>query len=90
LLRRGHFAPDRRLKFKLTRTVLAAAAMGVLLYVGQRALAEPLADGELARAAALAILVAGGLAAFAALALVLRAAEWADIRTRLPLTRRRA
>jgi putative peptidoglycan lipid II flippase len=90
LLRRGHFAPDQRLKFRLTRTVLAALGMGILLFAGQRLLAGPLADGEVARAGALVALVAGGLAAFAALALVLRAAEWADIRMRLPLTRRRA
>ena len=90
LHRRGYAAADARLKSKAPRILLAALGMAALLAVGQRLLAAPLADGEAARATALAVLVAAGLATFAALALALRAAEWRDIATRLPLTRRRA
>jgi putative peptidoglycan lipid II flippase len=90
LLRRGHFAPDARLKSKTWRICAAALVMATALVLGRTLLAAPLADGEIARALALTVLVAGGLATFGLLALALRAAEWRDIRSRLPLTRRRA
>jgi putative peptidoglycan lipid II flippase len=89
LRRRGHFAPDARLKSKTWRICIAALVMAAALVIGRHLLAAPLADGEVARALALAVLVAGGLAIFGALALALGAAEWADIRSRLPVTRRR-
>jgi putative peptidoglycan lipid II flippase len=89
LHRRGHFAPDARLKSKLWRIGVAALVMAAALVLGRELLAAPLADGEVARGLALAALVIGGLAVFGALALALRAAEWRDIRSRLPLTRRR-
>lgn len=78
LRRRGHLAPDRRLKTRLPRIAAASLAMAALLALGQGALAEWLAGGLAARAAALALLVGGGLAAFFAFAHLLGAVEAKD------------
>jgi len=83
LHRRGYFAADARLKSKIPRMVIASLGMAAVLLIGQRLLAAPLADGEAARAVALAVLVAAGLASFGVLALLTRAADWADVKSRL-------
>ncbi len=80
LHRRGFLSIDARLRRKLPRMVLASAAMAGLLALGAGALAAPLAGDEARRAMALALLVGGGLAAFALLALVSGAARPADLK----------
>ena len=93
LHRRNYFAADARLKSKVPRMVIASLGMAAVLWIGQRLLAAPLADGEAARAVALAVLVAAGLVGFGVLALLTRAADWADVKARLrprPPSRRRA
>lgn len=80
LMRRGHFAADARLRRAVPRTLLASAAMAVALWLVQDALSG-IADADAARAAVvLAVLVALGLAVFAAAAVVFGAARLADIK----------
>jgi hypothetical protein len=57
--------------------------MGALVFGLEHALAAPLAAGLVAKVAALAGLVGGGLVGFAALALLLGVADWRDLRRRL-------
>jgi ABC-type uncharacterized transport system permease subunit len=57
--------------------------MGVLLVIAEHVLAPALAGAPLLRMTALAALIAGGLAGFAALILVFGAADWADLKRRL-------
>jgi hypothetical protein len=54
--------------------------MAAILFIGATALEAMLAGGTAARGGALALLVAGGLVAYGALALAFRAAAPADIR----------
>jgi putative peptidoglycan lipid II flippase len=83
LHRRGHFALDSRARRVIPRIALAAIGMGVLLALGDRALAPAFAAPLLVRIAALTALIGGGTAAFAALALLFGAAEWSDLKRRL-------
>ena len=76
LHRRGHFALDRRARRSLPRMLAAALGMGALLLVLEPLLRPALAGGLVLRLGALAILVGGGLAAFALLALVLGVGPW--------------
>jgi putative peptidoglycan lipid II flippase len=62
------------------RASLAALLMALVVWSAARLLAAPLAGGEVARAAALAAIVAAGMAAYGALALTLGAARLADLR----------
>jgi putative peptidoglycan lipid II flippase len=79
LARRGHFHFDARSRANLPRIALATIGMGVVLVV-LRAMLEPaLAGSAMARLAALAGLVAAGLAAFMALALLLGIMRWRDL-----------
>ncbi len=87
LARRGHFVLDSRARRSIPRIAAAALGMGILLLVLERALAAPLAGVFAERLTALVILVAAGLAGFAALALLAGAADWRDLLRRL---RRRA
>lgn len=88
LVRRGHFRPDARLRRALPRIVLASAAMaGVLWFVFDRLSHVAGADPAL-RAAALAVLVALGLASFAVFALLFGAASRADLKRMLDRFRR--
>lgn len=80
LHRRGHLAPDERLRRRVPRLLAASGAMGVAL-----ALAHPLAAGWLAGAGArpwiaLAGLVLLGLGVFGLAAQALGAASLADLR----------
>ncbi|MBI4184027.1 MAG: murein biosynthesis integral membrane protein MurJ [Proteobacteria bacterium] len=68
LIRRRYLVLDRRLKSRLPRIALASAGMAALLLLATRLLAGALAGTLVARAGALALLVAGGLVAFALLA----------------------
>lgn len=83
LIRRGHFAFDRRLRRNLPRIVAAALGMGVMLIALRSALARPLAGPAPERVAALAALLAVGFASFAALALLLGVADWRELLRRV-------
>jgi putative peptidoglycan lipid II flippase len=87
--RRGYLEADARLKSKIPRMVLASAIMAAALLGAERFLTAPLHGNEAERGFALAVLVAIGLAVFALCALALKAAAWGDVKSRLPLTRRR-
>jgi putative peptidoglycan lipid II flippase len=83
--RRGHFVLDARARRSLPRMAGAAIGMGAALLLLERFLAHAFAGGLAARLGALALLVATGLAAFAALALVLGVAPWGEVKRRLRL-----
>lgn len=83
LARRGHLAPDRRLRGRLARMLAAAGVMAAVL-AGARLGLESTMDGSAAaRAAGLAALVLAGAAAYAAAALWLRAAAPGELRRAL-------
>jgi putative peptidoglycan lipid II flippase len=80
LFGRGHWLPDARLKRRLLRLALAAAAMALVLLPLAAAL-EPLLDrGVWPRVVALAVLTLSGMAAYGALSLLLRAVSVADLK----------
>jgi len=64
LKKRGYLELDRRLFRTLPRLGLAAAVLGVALWFGIKPLQVFLAQGELIRMAALAVLVGGGMALY--------------------------
>ncbi len=69
LVRRGFLKPDRRLRRRLPRMIAASAGMAVVLWALALALEMALEMGGM-RIAALAALVAAGLVAYGALAIV--------------------
>ncbi len=81
LHRRGWFALDSRLRRRLPRIALSAAAMALALAAAAAALAAPLGGGELARIGALAALVAGGLVLYGAAAHLSGATDLKEIKT---------
>jgi putative peptidoglycan lipid II flippase len=83
LHRRGYFAVDRQARRSLPRILLAALGMGALLLLLERLLASMLAGGLAVQLTGLALLVGGGLAGFAALALLFGVAEWQELKRRL-------
>jgi putative peptidoglycan lipid II flippase len=83
LRRRGHFALDARSQRSLPRILAAALGMGVLLLLLERLLAPGLGGPLALRCLALALLVTGGLAGFAALTFVFGAADWREVKRRL-------
>jgi putative peptidoglycan lipid II flippase len=83
LMRRGHFALDRRARRALPRIAAAALGMGALIVALETWLGPAFSGGILARLGALAFLVGAGFCAFAALAVVLGAAPWAEVKRRL-------
>ena len=83
LQRRGHFALDARARRAIPRIAGAAIGMGVLLALGERDFAPAFAATLVVRLLALAALIGGEIAAFAALALLFGAAEWSDLKRRL-------
>ena len=87
LARRGQWVPDARLKARVLRQAGAAAAMAVVLVLLLPRLAHLFADGEVSRVAALFILVAVGLLAYALAAWGLGAASPAELRTALARTK---
>jgi putative peptidoglycan lipid II flippase len=64
LRRRGYLVIDRKLKRTLPRLFLSAVGLGLALWFGIKPLEPYLRDGELVRAVALAVLVAGGLCVY--------------------------
>lgn len=80
LWRRGHLATDARLRTRLPRIVLAAAAMAAALW-GLHGWTAPWLDGgTVERVAALALLIAAGLAVYAGACLLVGAARPSDLR----------
>jgi len=80
LYRRGLLDPDWRLLQRLARVVLAAGLMAAGLWLGARGLETWLQRSDLAGVAALVVLVAGGIAAYAVLAQLLRATSLKEMR----------
>ncbi len=84
LLRRGHFALDRRARRALPRILLAALGMGALLLLLQQwALADAFAAGFAVKLLALIADIGAGMLGFALLALALGLADWRMIKARL-------
>ena len=83
LLRRGHFALDRRARRNLPRIGAAALGMGVVLALLRSALAPALTASAPFRISALAGLCGTGVGAFALLALALGVADWRGLWGRL-------
>jgi putative peptidoglycan lipid II flippase len=88
LHRRGQLGLDARFRARLPRMALATALMGLALWAGALALAEPLAMGDPARVAALAALVVGGAAVYGVAAQVSGAARVSELRAMLRRDRR--
>jgi putative peptidoglycan lipid II flippase len=88
LRRRGHFAPDDRLKLRVPRMAAAAAIMGAAVWALGQWFAKDLSPGDEIRrwSALLGIVGAGGLA-YVAVAQILGAADWRELRR---LLRRKA
>ncbi|MBV9859019.1 MAG: murein biosynthesis integral membrane protein MurJ [Alphaproteobacteria bacterium] len=80
LRRREHFRLDGRARANLPRIALAAAGMGLLLWLLKLALAGSLAGPLLQRIGALTAMVCAGLALFALLAIVFGVADWRLLR----------
>lgn len=83
LRQRAFLKMDAQLKRRLPRIVLAALLMAGVLALGQMALAGMLAGPALMRAGALALLVGGGLVAFAVFAQLTGAAAISDVKRML-------
>lgn len=83
LRQRAFLKMDVQLKRRLPRIVLAALLMAGVLALGQMGLAGMLAGPTLMRAGALALLVGGGLVAFAVFALLTGAAAISDVKRML-------
>src|SRR5882762_9738728 len=83
LVRRRHFAFDRRARRNLPRVGAAALGMGVVLAGLRMALAPMFAGPSMLQVGALIGLVSAGLAVFAMLALGLGIADWRDLLGRL-------
>lgn len=82
LIRAGWWQPDAASLFKLLRGLVAAAAMGLLLWAAMRWAAPFFAGGValVRRAMALAAFVLGGAGLFVLLALLTRAIRLADLK----------
>ena len=79
MLRRRHFALDRRARRSLPRIAAAAFIMGAVVGALRMVFDPMLASPDILRILALAGLVCAGLASFAVLALVLGIADWRDV-----------
>ncbi|MDP9137021.1 MAG: murein biosynthesis integral membrane protein MurJ [Pseudomonadota bacterium] len=82
---RGQFAPDERLRWRLTRIIAAAILMGVLLVAGRYAAGDAFTGegSRLARVSALAALVGMGAGAYFAAAHFLGAMTWGELKETL-------
>ena len=80
---RGFLALDERCRRRLPRILLAAGLMGGAVWLGARPLATWFDGGVLFKVLALGILVVGGMAVFALVAVAVRAADLAEIRAQL-------
>jgi putative peptidoglycan lipid II flippase len=81
LTRRGHFAPDARLKRRVPRLALAALAMGGVLWATQSQLMPYVHGTWLVRFVALAVLVGAGALVYGLATLALGAFTRADLAT---------
>ena len=81
LYRRGLLEPDHRLITRLLRMLIAAAAMGGVLWLIAGVLAAPLAQSDPAGIAALVLLVVAGMLVYGLLAQLLRATSLAEMRS---------
>ncbi len=79
LRRRGYLKFDARLKRCFPRLIVSSLGLAAALYFGMRPLAAYFADGEITRAAALALLVGGGGAVYLVLVIVTGAVPRADL-----------
>ena len=79
LARRGAYRPDARLRRKAPAIAAASLAMAGVLWLVRLALGTGPAAGELARAGTALVLVAAGLASYAALALAARIVRPGDL-----------
>jgi putative peptidoglycan lipid II flippase len=87
LVRRGHFMADRRLRRRAPRLLLAALAMGAVLWRGQEWMTPYVHGSWLMRIGALAVLVSGGTLVYGLATVMLGAFSRDDI---VLLFRRRA
>lgn len=81
LNRRGHLILDDRLRGRLPRMVLASAGMGLALFWALGPLGGMLSGATPERITGLVVLVGGGMAVFAILAMVLGAARIGDLKS---------
>jgi putative peptidoglycan lipid II flippase len=88
LYRRGHFRIDARLRARGPRTLIASLGMAAALWFGRDALESWMAQSTMHGLIGLCVLIGGGTAIFAALALILRAVDRTDLNRLIP--RRRA
>ena len=79
LARRGGLAPDARLRRRVPAVVVASLVVAGVLWAVRRALGDDPGAGELERLAALAVLVAVGLGAFALAARIAGAVRPGDV-----------
>ena len=79
LVRRGHFIADRRLRRRAPRLVLAALAMGAVLWRGQIYIMPYVHGSWFMRFGALAALVSGGVVVYALGTVVMGAFSRDDI-----------
>jgi putative peptidoglycan lipid II flippase len=79
LRRRGYLVIDRKLERTLPRLFLSAAGLGLALWFGIKPLEPYLRDGELVRALALALLVAGGFGVYLILVIATGAMPLKDL-----------
>jgi putative peptidoglycan lipid II flippase len=87
LRKRGHIQVDSRLRQKAWRIVLAAAVMGLALWLGNALVEDQLGTGLWRRVAVLSVLVSVGGAVYALAILLLGAYRLGELKT---LLRRRA
>ena len=83
LRRRGHFAIDHRLRRNAWRLAAASAIMAGVLVAAGRLVAPAMGGSLVERGVALALLIAGGGAAYLAAAYLLRAFSLADLKAQL-------
>jgi len=86
LHRRGHFAPDDRLKGRMARILVSVVGMAAALLALDAYLAQLAGTGKGGQIAAVALLVAGGMAVYAGLTLLSGATRASDLRRALRRT----
>ncbi|HEY4163320.1 MAG TPA: murein biosynthesis integral membrane protein MurJ [Dongiaceae bacterium] len=79
LRRRGYLSFDARFRRTLPRLLISAIGMGIALYFGIKVLQPYFNDGEVIRMAALAVLVAGGMAIYLVFVIATGAIPYRDL-----------
>ncbi|MBM3554208.1 MAG: murein biosynthesis integral membrane protein MurJ [Alphaproteobacteria bacterium] len=80
LTRRGHLAPDARLKRRAAGIVAATAAMALAVWLAAGALAPRLVGSQIERWSALGLLVVLGVVVYAGAAQLFVATDWRELR----------